>query len=253
MKKLFDLSGHKVLVTGSSRGIGKEISLGLAKCGADVVIHYVKNKEKAEEVVKEIRNLKVKSYSICSDLSIKGSTKKIYEQAKKLIGDIDILILSAAIHVRNNWMNITKEEFVKQFNVNIWSTFELIRLFVPNMINNQWGRIITIGSIQQVKPLSEMIMYASTKEAQLSFVRTLASELGSEGITVNNLAPGVIETDRNRKVLSNDVYNKHMLSQIPSNYIGETKDCVGAAILLSSDEGRYINGENLWVDGGMHL
>ena len=116
-----------------------------------------------------------------------------------------------------------------------------------------WGRIVTIGSVQQIRSHVEMIVYSATKVAQVSMVKSLAPQFAPFGVTINNLAPGAIATPRNDEVLSNQAYLTLVESKIPAGYVGQPEDCAGAAILLCSDAGRYITGQDLFIDGGMSL
>ena len=116
-----------------------------------------------------------------------------------------------------------------------------------------WGRILTIGSVQQYKPHKDMLVYAASKCAQMSMVENLAKQLAPYGITINNLSPGVIRTPRNTVALEDKEYEKKVMEGIPCGYTGEPRDCVAGALLLCSEEGRYINGIDLVIDGGMRL
>jgi NAD(P)-dependent dehydrogenase (short-subunit alcohol dehydrogenase family) len=121
------------------------------------------------------------------------------------------------------------------------------------MQGRRWGRILTIGSVQQVRPHPAMLVYSATKSALVNLVRNLAPQLAPDGITVNNLAPGAIVTGRNEQVLADETYRRQVLAKIPAGYIGEPGDCAGLAVLLCSEAGRYITGQDLFVDGGMGL
>jgi NAD(P)-dependent dehydrogenase (short-subunit alcohol dehydrogenase family) len=121
------------------------------------------------------------------------------------------------------------------------------------MIERKWGRILTIGSVQEAVPHPDMLVYSALKAAQTLMVRNLAKQFAPHGVTINNLAPGVIDTDRSRIRLTEAAYLEKVLCKIPASYIGEADDCAGAALLLCSDAGRYISGQNLFVDGGMSL
>ena len=113
-----------------------------------------------------------------------------------------------------------------------------------------WGRIITIGSVQEAKPHPDMLVYSASKAAQENMMRSLSLQLAKDGITVNNIAPGVIYTDRNVEALSDPVYAKKVTDSIPVGFYGEPKDCAGIVSLLCSEEGRYITGQSIYVDGG---
>jgi NAD(P)-dependent dehydrogenase (short-subunit alcohol dehydrogenase family) len=121
------------------------------------------------------------------------------------------------------------------------------------MQKKKWGRILTVGSVQQIRPHQQMIVYAASKVAQMSMVRSLAPQFAPFGITVNNLAPGAIATGRNEEVLADKNYKALVESKIPVGYVGEPDDCASAALLLCSNAGSYITGQDIYVDGGMGL
>jgi len=243
---MFNLAGKKALVTGSSQGIGKAIAKCLADYGAKVYIHGSVSMEKCKAVTEEIGK---GSQAVIADLSLDGCAEKLYGQT----GDVDILVLNASVQYRKPWKEITGEEFDKQVRVNLKSTLELIQKYTPYMQSQKWGRIVTVGSVQQYKPHRDMAVYAATKSAQMSLVTNLAKQLAPDGITVNNMSPGVIATPRNEQALSDDQYREHILMGIPLGFEGTAEDCAGAVLLLCSNAGRYITGIDLIVDGGMHL
>ena len=242
---MFNLKGKKALVTGSTQGIGFAIAEVLAKQGATVCIHGATSMEKCRKASENIAG----SIPVCVDLSAPDGADKLYET----VGDVDILVLNASIQYRKAWDEITSEEFDKQIQTNFASSLRLIQLCAPKMKENSWGRILTVGSVQQYKPHKDMLVYAASKAAQINMVQNLAKQLAPFGITVNNLAPGVIATPRNDAALADPNYAPKVLSGIPMGYAGESYDLAGAALLLCSDEGRYITGTDLIVDGGMHL
>ena len=118
------------------------------------------------------------------------------------------------------------------------------------MKNKKWGRIVTIGSVQEAKPHPDMLVYSASKAAQTNMVKSLALQLANDGITVNNVAPGVIYTDRNVEALLDPEYAKKVTDSIPVGFYGQPEDCAGIVSLLCSEEGRYITGQNIFVDGG---
>lgn len=242
---MFNVTNKKVLVTGSTQGIGRAIAHEFAQNAANVYVHGSRQ-EKTERAACEI-GMGVKS--VFADLSEENCAEILYEQT----GDVDILILNASVQFRKPWDEITKEEFAVQINVNFRSSLELIQKYVPYMKQNHWGRIITVGSVQQFVPHKDMLAYAASKEAQFSMVKNLAKQLAPNNITVNNIAPGVIATPRNEEALKDAEYTKQMLAKIPLGYAGLAKDCVGAVVLLASESGRYITGTNITIDGGMSL
>ena len=253
MNNLFDLSGRLALVTGSSRGIGRAIALGLAGQGADVYVHGVKPGAQAEETLRELAAFPVRSHAVYGDLAEPETAERIAEQMQKSGGLPDILVLNASWQIRSPWQEITPAEFDLQMHIDCLSSLQLIQRCVPAMREKGWGRIVAIGSVQQVKPHPDMLVYAAAKQAQLSMVRNLAAQLAPLGITVNNFAPGAIFTDRNTEVLSDAAYRKRVEDGIPMGFIGEPEDCVAPVLMLCGDGGRYITGEDILADGGGHL
>jgi glucose 1-dehydrogenase len=249
----FDLTGRRALVTGSSRGIGAAIAIGLAEAGADVVVSYTGSREAALEVTRKIESLGRRSAAIEVKLGAPDEPKKLVAAAREALGGLDILVSNVAIQHAENWRTVSREHFDEQVNVNWRSAFELIQLLAPAMIERRWGRILTIGSVQEAAPHPDMVVYAALKAAQTLMVQNLAKQFAPHGVTLNNLAPGVILTDRNTEALTDTTYAEKVLAKIPAGHIGEPADCAGAALLLCSDAGRYITGQNLFVDGGMSL
>jgi NAD(P)-dependent dehydrogenase (short-subunit alcohol dehydrogenase family) len=251
--QLFDLSTRSALVTGSSRGIGRAVALALAECGAAVAVHGTRPAPALEETLADARRLSPRSMAVTGDLSQPDVPARIVADALAALGGLDILVANASIQIRKPWAEVSQAEAEQQLQVNFHATLRMIQSAVPAMRAKQWGRILTIGSVQQQRPHPEMIVYAASKSAQENLVRNLAKQLGPDGITVNNLAPGVILTDRNVQTLADQNYAERVRGMVPLRFFGASEDCVGAALLLCSDAGRYITGVDLLVDGGMHL
>lgn len=207
---MFDLTGKKALITGSTQGIGLAAAKCLAEYGVKVYINGASSYEKCENVAKTIQNSEI----AFQDLSMADCADKLYN----ITGDVDILILNASIQYRTAWNEISSNEFDKQMKVNFKSNMELIQKYVGGMQQNKWGRIVTIGSVQQYKPHKDMLVYATTKAAQVSMVHNLAKQLAPDGITVNNIAPGVILTPRNEDALADEAYSKQIINGIHCGY-----------------------------------
>lgn len=251
---LFSLVGKTALITGSNRGIGRGIADALAEFGAEVIIHCSRDVSRAQAAAGEIAaTYGTPAHGIAVDLAEANAGEQLHTAALAVVDHMDILVLNASVQVRKNWQAITDDEYNLQMDVNLRSTIQSIQKFLPDMIERRWGRVLTIGSVQQIRPHPEMLVYAASKDAQMSVVRNLAKQVGGYGITVNNLAPGVILTDRNTDALADEAYRQYVIEHIPVGFLGTVHDCNGAALLLCSEAGRYINGVNLVVDGGMHL
>ncbi len=196
VKDQFEIAGKLGLVTGSSQGIGKAIALGLAEFGADVVVLYHTDRKEGREVVKEIEKLGRKGYLFKADFSKSGSAGLLINKLKKENLVPDILVVNASIQLPKDWLNVKEKDFEIQVNANLKSTLYLIQGMIPHMIQRKWGRILTIGSVQQLKPHPAMMVYAATKSAVENIVRNIALQVADKGVTINNLAPGVINTPR---------------------------------------------------------
>lgn len=253
LQEQFDLSGKTALVTGASQGIGKGIALGLAEYGAEVIILYHDDKEQAEGVAEEVKKTGGKAHIFPSELSESNAAQKLHKQlrAKKL--SPDILVVNASVQVAKDWLEMNEKDFDFQVNTNFKSTLFLFQEFIPKMLERGWGRVLTIGSAQQEKPHPAMIVYAATKSAVNNMVKNVAMQVADQGVTVNNLAPGVIGTPRLDEPVPEVEERIDQRMTTPVGGIGDPIDCAAMALLLCSDAGRFITGQNIFVDGGMSL
>lgn len=251
---MFDLTGRRALVTGGRRGIGRAIALAFAARGAQVAIHHSGTEDESRDaraVVQEIERQGGASQAFPADFSDSGTGARLAERVASQFGPIDILVLNASIEILEDYESISEETFDRQIAINLRAPMELIQGLLPGMKARGWGRVLAIGSIQQLKPHPQMLIYASTKSAQLNWVRNLARHVGGGGVTVNNLAPGAIWTARNDSQLSDPDTRSRIEQRIPLGRLGKPEDLVGAALLLCSEAGSYINGADFLVDGGL--
>ena len=242
---MFDLTGKTALVTGSTQGIGFAIAKLLAERGAKVFIHGGSSMEKCALASSKIEN----SVPVVANLEEKGVQDKLFE----LTGGVDILVLNASMQFYGTVYDVNEEDFDRQFGVNVRSTMMLVQKYLPYMKEKGWGRIITVGSVNQYNRHPKLLVYSATKVAQMKYVETVAKEVAGFGITVNNIAPGLILTPRNEEVFKDEEYKKQVMAKIPCGYGGEAEDIAPTVLLLASDEGRYITGTDIVIDGGMHL
>ena len=231
IKEKFDLTGKVALVTGSTRGIGKGIGDAFEECGAKVIRHNTKVCDLADPAAID---------AFFAKLEAEGSMP-------------DILVANASIQAKIPWKEFPMDEARKEIQVNFLATLRMFQLCYPKMKAQKWGRLIVVGSVNERRPHPDMCVYAATKSAQENLVRGIARQVAPEGITVNNLCPGVFYTDRNRECLADPVYGKRVTDAIPMHDYAMPEDAAGAALLLASDAGRYITGATIMVDGGLSL
>ena len=236
-------------ITGSSRGIGKAIALQLAKDGFYIILHGATESRKLLDVKKTIEERGGLAEIAVGDLCDLNTTKELC----KNVAGADVLVLNASLQYRTPWQEITADAAYEQLNCNFVSSLLLIQAAVSHMKEAGWGRIITIGSVQEAKPHPDMLIYSASKAAQTNMMQSLSLQLASSGITVNNVAPGVINTNRNADALSDPVYAEKVKNSIPVGFYGEPEDCAGIVSLLCSEEGRYITGQSIYVDGGKSI
>lgn len=253
IKNLFDLTGKNALVTGSSQGIGQAIALALAEFGANVIVHNRKGDEEAQKVADQIRQQGGKSAVIGVELSKPNAIDQLFDKVTEPFGPIDILVANASVQLPEEWNETTPDQFDEQVNANWKSTLLMMQRFAPSMTDRGWGRILTIGSVQEEKPHPAMIVYAGTKAAVANTVRNLALQLASTGVTINNLSPGVIDTPRIDEPTPPIPEEIGKRMTIPAGSAGQPDDIAGMAVLLCSDAGRYVTGQTIFVDGGMGL
>lgn len=231
IKEKFDLTGKIALVTGSTRGIGKAIGDAFEEYGAKVIRH---------------------DRDVC-DLSDPAAIDAFFAKLQAEGSMPDILVANASIQAKIPWTEFPLDEAQKEMQVNFFATLRMFQLCYPKMKAQKWGRMIVLGSVNERRPHPDMCVYAATKSAQENLVRGIARQVAAEGITVNNLCPGVFYTDRNKECLADPVYASKVTAAIPCHDYAMPEDAAGAALLLASDAGRYITGSTILVDGGLAL
>jgi NAD(P)-dependent dehydrogenase (short-subunit alcohol dehydrogenase family) len=249
---MFRLDGRRALVTGASRGIGRAIAIGLGACGADVTVHYHRDEAAARSALAEFESSGGTGRVVQADLVDPDGCERL---AATLAGSHlpDIVVLNAAIQERRDLDDVDHALVQRHVDANFWSALRLIQATLPAMIERRWGRILAVGSVQQVRPNPNLLAYAGLKSALSTVMRSLARAHAAQGVTCNTLAPGLIDTRRSDDLKQDAGLYRSILDRIPAGAAGLPEDCVGAALLLCSDAGRYITGVDLFIDGGMHL
>lgn len=243
------LQGKAVLVTGASRGIGREIALELARQGANVAVNYSGSEARAQEVVSEIQALGCEAFAVQCDVANSESVTDMVKATIERFGKLDILVNNAGITRDNLLMRMKDDEWDSVINTNLKGVFLCTKAVTRQMMKQRSGRIINIASIVGVSGNAGQANYVAAKAGVIGLTKTAAKELASRGITVNAVAPGFITTDMTDK-LTEEV-KEAMLSQIPLSRFGEPGDIAKVVTFLASEDSRYMTGQTLHVDGGM--
>jgi NAD(P)-dependent dehydrogenase (short-subunit alcohol dehydrogenase family) len=251
--RLFDLSDRRALVTGASRGIGRAIALALAGAGADVVVHYARRESAAAETAADIDALGRRAVCIPADLSRPGAGAELADAALQAFGGIDILVLNAAEQVRQAFTEVDPGSFDLQINTGFRANWELARRLTPLMAERRWGRVITIGSVQQVRPNPELTVYGAVKCAQAHLARNLGRAFAGRGVAANNIAPGLVDTDRCEDLRSDPDRWHALVERIPVGRPAAPADIAGIVLALASPAGAYVTGADIPVDGGLGI
>jgi len=256
-----DFTGRRALITGGSRGIAGCIAREFARNGAAIAINYSAAADDragvpqaAMRLVDETRSSGGVAHAIEADLLTPGSATALVSRAAELLGAIDILVLSASIQVHKDFLDMDDADVAAQFQINLVSNIQILQRVIPAMRAEGWGRIITLGSVQEVAPSAEMPIYAMTKAAQENLVRNLAVQNAPYGITVNNVAPGLVMTDRNAfRRRDMNAWDELAANANPLGRAGLPEDVSGAVLFLASDSAAFVTGATLFATGGAHI
>ena len=249
MLKSLDLSGKVAVVIGGTSGIGKTMSIGLAEAGADVV-PCSRRVEAADPVATETEKHGRRSLRLAADVADRQSLTAAREEILAKLGRIDILINCAGRIKRTPILDMPEEEWAAIIDTNLTGTLRACQVFAPPMLQQGWGRIVNIASLNSFVALLEVGAYAASKAGVAGLTKALAVEWGSRGVNVNAIAPGVFRTPLNQQLLDGTDRGRELKMRTPLKRFGTVDELIGAAVLLSSDAASFINGEILVVDGG---
>ncbi|NHM74208.1 3-oxoacyl-[acyl-carrier-protein] reductase [Staphylococcus sp. 11007852] len=239
------------LVTGASRGIGRSIALQLAEEGFNVAVNYAGNKEKAEQVLESIKEKGVEAFAIQANVANPDEVKAMIKEVVSQFGSVDVLVNNAGITRDNLLMRMKEQEWDDVIDTNLKGVFNCIQKVTPQMLRQKGGRIINLTSIVGAVGNPGQINYVASKAGVIGMTKTAARELASRHITVNAVAPGFIVSDMTNAL--NDDLKEGMKSQIPLGHFGEDTDIAHTVAFLASDKAKYITGQTIHVNGGMHM
>lgn len=261
LSRYFGLAGRRALVTGGSVSLGRAIALALAEAGADVAIQSARSADTAfglpdaaEQTRADIMALSRRAVAIEADFAVTGEAARAVSDAVKALGGLDILVICASVQSRQELADIRRDEIDRQVSINFASTFELLQAALPGMAAQGWGRVLSIGSINQLKPDPQLGIYAALKAAQHNLIVNLARQYARRGVTLNTLSPGLIATERNRwrRQVSAE-WEQIQQDANPMGRAGTPEEMVGAALLFCSPAAAFITGADLQATGGGHL
>ena len=248
-----DLRGKVAVVTGGSRGIGRATVEAFALCGANVVVNYATDENAAEEVARAARAAGVRAMIYAADARRVEDAAQLAEAVLSQFGRIDILVCNAGIWQGAPVEEIDEELWDRVIDVNLKGTWTMCRAVVPYMKKTTFGRIIIVSSTAGQRGEASVSNYAASKGGQISFAKSLATELAAFDITVNCVAPGWVNTDMNAAVFSDEAHRQRIAGTIPLGRIPPPEDIARPIVFLASSWARHITGEVLNVNGGSVL
>ena len=246
------LTGKIAVVTGSGSGIGQAIAERLAQDGATLIVDYVTHPEEAQGTVDKIVSAGGKAIMLQADVTSLTDTARLIDDAWQQLGGCDILVNNAGIEKSANFVDVTEADFDSVMDVNFKGAFFLTQAFVRKLVAaKRPGRVINISSVHEDMVFPHFSTYCASKGAMRMLMRDLCVELGPLGITVNNIAPGAINTPINASLLADKPKLDALLANIPLGRLGKPEEVAGVAAFLASDDGAYVTGSTYFLDGGL--
>lgn len=245
------LTGRTALVTGASRGIGRAIAIAMAEEGADVAVNYVSSDSLAKEVVEEIRSMGRQAMLAQADVADYADVLRMSQDVLNEFGHLDILVNNAGVTSDHTFAKMDQASWRKVLAINLDGPFNCTKVFIDQMIKQNWGRVVNITSvIGQVGNFGQA-NYAASKAGMAAFTKSLAKEMASKGITANCVAPGFTETEMAAAIP--EKMRSKLLDQIPMRRFAKSEEVARACVYLCSRDGDYITGAELSINGGLFM
>ena len=246
-----DIEGKTALVTGASKGIGRAVSLELARMGVKVAVNYNSSKSDAEEVVQAIADIGGEAFKVHADVSALDQVNAMVDKVNDAWGGVNILVNNAGIINDGLLMRMSDEQWHRVMGVNLNGTFYCTRATLRHMVRQRWGRIINIGSVVGIRGNVGQTNYSSSKAAIIGFTKSLAKEVATRNITVNAVTPGYISTETVAGLTQRQ--KDTIMTWIPQGKFGNTEDIAHMVAYLASEKASYVTGQIISVDGGMAI
>ncbi|MGD2044891.1 MAG: 3-oxoacyl-ACP reductase family protein [Gemmatimonadota bacterium] len=252
------LEGRGAVVTGGGRGIGKAIARYLAQNGASIVVS-ARSTNEIEAVAEELRSDGFTAHAVTCDVSDEESVQVMADEASSLLGQVDILVNNAGIAPSAPVKRLTLEEWNRVQSINVTGTFLCTRAVLQGMLDRQWGRIVNIASVAGLRGSKYIAAYCASKHAQIGFTRALAAEVADQGITVNAICPGYVDTPMTeysvvqiteKAGVTPDEALQHILATSPQGRLIRPEEIAAVAVLLCQKDGEGISGQAIAIDQG---
>lgn len=243
------LKGHVAVVTGASKGLGRQMAEALAAAGAQVVL-VARNESLLADVVQGIRESGGEAEHVAADVTDETAGSEVEQAVQEFYGDCDILINNAGINNRKPIEEMSLDEWNEMIAVNLTGAFIMSRTFIPGMKRKKWGRVINLTSIMSHVSLPNRTAYSTTKSGLLGFTKALALELASHNITVNGISPGPFATEMNRPLIEDPEKNRQFLARLPVGRWGRVEEIGQLAVYLCSEGAGFLTGTDVVIDGG---
>ena len=246
---IIELSGRVAVVTGGTTGLGKAIALALAAAGADLVASS-RHLEQVENVAAGIEALKRRTLRVTCDVGVAREVEALHDAVIEEFGKVDILVNAAGITHKAPAEELKEEDWERVMNTNLTGTLRGCQVFGRTMVKAGYGRIINVASLSTYASFYQVAAYSASKAAVASLTRSLAVELGTKGVTVNAIAPGVFPTPLNRDIIQGTPRGEELIMRTPMGRFGEAQEVTGAAVFLASEAASFVTGQVIAVDGG---